>query len=420
MKVQQALEKLFSLHQFGIKLGLENIQNLLEYLGNPQNKLAAFHIAGSNGKGSTAGFIASILMEAGYKTALYTSPHYVLFNERIRINRELISDEYISDFMNSLVKYIDKNSPTFFELTTAMAFKYFEENKTDYAVIETGLGGRLDATNVLNPLASVITTISLEHTNILGNDIKKIAFEKAGIIKSGTHVFAGVMPAAAEKVLENVSSERSALFLPVRKFITAFNNSLILHDGKFIYNIYQTPLKGKHQLINSALAVHSLYKTLAISDWLLINNGISKVVENSGMQGRYEVINEDPKIIIDSAHNPQGVEAFIQQFKAEYMRYDKREIVFGCMKDKNYLLMLKMLSKYFDKFYLTSIKNERAESSENLLAAAHKINLNASGLADAAEFVVNYRKKKSNNCLVILGSIYILGEVKLKLLHNFA
>ena len=173
MNLEEALEKLFSLHQFGIKLGLENICNLLDYLGNPQKELTTFHIAGSNGKGSTSSFINSILMEAGYRVGLYTSPHLVKFNERIRVNSEMIPDEYVVGFMNSLGDYIEKHSPTFFELTTAMAFKYFAEMKLDYAVIETGLGGRLDATNVLNPLASIITTISREHTNVLSDSIPK-------------------------------------------------------------------------------------------------------------------------------------------------------------------------------------------------------------------------------------------------------
>ena len=169
MDIQSALNKLYSMHQFSIKLGLERIENLLDHLYNPHEKLTCFHIAGSNGKGSTASFLASILMEAGFRVGLYTSPHFVRFNERIRVNGKEIEDSYIADFVESLEVYIEENKPTFFEVTTALAFKYFSESDLDFVVVETGLGGRLDATNVLEPLASIITSISLEHTHILGD-----------------------------------------------------------------------------------------------------------------------------------------------------------------------------------------------------------------------------------------------------------
>ncbi len=189
MDIETSLNKLFSLHTFGIKLGLENTIGFLNHLGNPQQDLKTIHIAGSNGKGSTASFIASILQEFGFKVGLYTSPHFVKFNERVVINGKQIDDEYISSFITENEKYIDEHQLTFFEVTTAMAFQYFKEMKPDYCVIETGLGGRLDSTNVLNPLAVVITTISLEHTNVLGNTIEQIAAEKAAIIKKDSKCF---------------------------------------------------------------------------------------------------------------------------------------------------------------------------------------------------------------------------------------
>ena len=188
MDVAASLKKLFSLHTFGIKLGLENTIKFLEHIGNPQNFLKTIHVAGSNGKGSTSSFIASILQESGFKTGLYTSPHFVKFNERIVINGKQIDDEYIADFVDKYENYIDEHQLTFFEVTTVMAFKYFLEMKTDYCIIETGLGGRLDATNVLNPIAVVITTISLEHTNVLGNTITQIASE----MRAGNDIFSKI------------------------------------------------------------------------------------------------------------------------------------------------------------------------------------------------------------------------------------
>ncbi|MFA7229307.1 MAG: Mur ligase family protein, partial [Melioribacteraceae bacterium] len=194
-RIQSALNLLFSLHQFGIKLGLDNMTALLDHIGNPHSGLKMIHIAGSNGKGSTASFIASILMEAGFKVGLYTSPHFVKFNERIRINGVMIDDNSVAEFVDGLREYISEKKPTFFEITTALAFHYFLHQKVDYAVIETGLGGRLDATNVITPLASVITSISLDHTEHLGETIEKIAAEKGGIIKPGAKLFTGIMPA---------------------------------------------------------------------------------------------------------------------------------------------------------------------------------------------------------------------------------
>src|SRR5690606_8415986 len=183
MNIERILTKLFSLHNFGVKLGLDNIKAFMEHLGNPQKYLKAFHIAGSNGKGSTSAFISSILMESGFKTGLYTSPHFINFNERILIDGKQISNEAVAEFFEKNEKFIDEHKLTFFEVTTALAFQYFYENNVDYAVIETGLGGRLDATNIFNAEGVVITSISLEHTNILGNTVNEIAGEKAAIIK---------------------------------------------------------------------------------------------------------------------------------------------------------------------------------------------------------------------------------------------
>jgi dihydrofolate synthase/folylpolyglutamate synthase len=202
MDFERVLNKLFALHTFGVKLGLENIKVFLEHLGNPQSQLKAFHIAGSNGKGSTSAFTASILMECGFQTGLYTSPHFVKFYERIVINGEQISDQAVANFFEKHEEFIDKHKLTFFEVTTAMAFQYFKDSKVDYAVIETGLGGRLDATNVFNAVGVIITSISLEHTNILGKTLREITKEKAAIIKNHNKVFTGKLPEDAKKVVE--------------------------------------------------------------------------------------------------------------------------------------------------------------------------------------------------------------------------
>lgn len=412
MNIQEALKKLYSFHQFNIKLGLDNIIHLLEYLGNPQNKFQTIHIAGSNGKGSTSSFAASILQEAGYKTGLYTSPHLVRFNERVRINGVEIPDEFITDFMNEMNDYIDKYNPTFFEITTAIAFKYFAENKIDIGVIETGLGGRLDATNIIKPLASIITSISLEHTNILGKTIEEIAGEKAGIIKSKIPVFAGHIDETAINVISDKAKKNGSLFYKFSDFAELKNNFVKIKSDSFEYNIYKTPLAGKHQLRNSALAVFSLYKTLGISSAKIITSGIKNVVKNSGIQCRYEIYNESPKVIFDAAHNLEGVKIFIDEFRSEYKFYKKNYLIYGAMNDKELIPILNELKNYFDKIYFTTINYERAFKIEELEIAGKKLNLIYERLTEPANFVTKFISLQKDESLVILGSIYLLGEIK--------
>lgn len=415
MNIKEALAKLYSIHQFSIKLGLDNIIKLLEYLGNPQNKFKSIHIAGSNGKGSTASFTASILTEAGYKTGLYTSPHLVRFNERVRINGIEIPDLYITEFMNEMNSYIDKYSPTFFEITTALAFKYFAENNIDIGVIETGLGGRLDATNTITPLASIITTISLEHTNILGKTVEEIAKEKAGIIKQGVPLFAGQIDTKALKVIEESAMKTGSDLYKFSKFAQIKNDSVNINYDGLNYNIYKTPLIGNHQLRNSALAAFSLYKTLNIKSPKIFSGGINKVIKNSGIQGRYEIYNEKPKVIFDASHNLEGIETFIEEFKKESILYDNKYLIYGAMNDKDIIPILKLLKDYFDIIYFTSINYERAFKAEELEKAGKELNISNEILPEPAKFVSEFISLQNSNCLVVLGSIYLLGEIKLML-----
>ena len=418
MDVKTALDKLFSLHQFGVKLGLENITNLLSKLDNPQSGFKSIHIAGSNGKGSTASFIASILMEAGYNVGLYTSPHFIKFNERIRINGVIIEDEYISEFMNLLSDYIDKEEPTFFELTTAMAFKYFNENKIDIAVIETGLGGRLDATNTLNPLASVITTISHEHTGILGNDLRKIAIEKAGIIKKDQKIFIGIMPAAPEEELILKSNQVGSPHYLLKDHIKRKNNQVKIEYDELDYTITRTPLMGEHQSTNAVLAALTTSSIFGIKDENIITKGIDRVVQNTGIQGRYEIYNKSPRVIFDAAHNFEGVEAFISEFKKEYSRYNTTNLIFGAMRDKEVVTMLKKLSPFFDNIFVSSINYERAASIDELKELADREGISVMKLEDPTSLIKRFIISEKEDCLVILGSIYLLGKIKEELLNK--
>jgi dihydrofolate synthase/folylpolyglutamate synthase len=416
MDLENSLKKLYSLHTFGIKLGLENISEYLNRLGNPQNKLKTFHIAGSNGKGSTASFIASMLMEYNFKTGLYTSPHFVRFNERVKINGEEIPDSFIMRYINKNEKLIDELRLTFFEVTTAMAFEYFVENKVDLAVIETGLGGRLDATNVIMPLASVITSISLEHTNILGNSIEAIAGEKAGIIKKGIPVFTGRLPKKAIDIIEGFCDKsKSELFL-LSDYTNMAGQTLELCTEEIELDILSTPLKGDYQKYNAALAGLVVSETLEINDEYIIEKGIKNVVKNTGIEGRYEIFNKSPDIIFDSAHNPEGIKNFLSEFKKVSGSYTKRVLLFGAMKDKAIEEMLITLWEYFDEIHVTGVENnERSFTLNDFQQLAEGTKLKTISEDNPAEFVQKFRNETGNRVLVVLGSMYLLGQIKLLL-----
>lgn len=418
MSLNTTLEKLFSLHQFGVKLGLDNIKGLLNYIGNPEKQLDAFHIAGSNGKGSTASFMASILMESGYKTGLYTSPHFIEFNERIRINGVTISNEYIVEFVEELWDYIEENSVTFFEVTTALAFMYFADNNIDYAVIETGLGGRLDATNVLDPLASVITTISLEHTNILGESILNVAEEKAGIFKDGTKIFAGILQVPVIELYEEkaVSGNNEIFFLKDYSHLQNDHITVQLSERKL--NLYSTPLRGNYQLLNCALAVLTLDRSIGSINDSNIMRGVDNVINNSGVQGRYEFFSTHPTVIFDSAHNADGIDAFLSEFSKDKDGYSKTTLIFGAMRDKNLDGIIKKLAGLFDTIYAASINYERAFTTDELMILTSDMNVDAKSLEVPEQFIYDFIQSPSDECLVVLGSIYLLGDIKHKLLKK--
>ena len=412
MDIISALEKLFTLHTFGVKLGLDNIKHFLSFIGNPQLKLKAIHIAGSNGKGSTAAFIASILMEAGYKVGLYTSPHFVRYNERITINGKQIDDKPVAEFITIHWDYIVEHQLTFFEVTTAIAFEYFYNNKVDYAIIETGLGGRLDATNVLNPLAVVITSISLEHTNVLGNKISLIAQEKAAIIKKDTRVFTAILPKEADTIVEQKCKEENSELFRLDEYINEKDDVLELYTEEIELDEWNVPLKGRYQIYNSALAALVTTKSFLCEDKIKILEGISNVISNTKIEGRYEYIHRQPTIILDSAHNIAGIKQFLSEFKKDSDNYGTKIVLFGVMRDKAIDAMLIELNKYFDEIHLTEIKYERSANIKDLKNICDNIGITASEEPDALNCINKFLKGNKEDCLVVLGSMYLLGDVK--------
>ncbi|MGE5353419.1 MAG: bifunctional folylpolyglutamate synthase/dihydrofolate synthase [Acidobacteriota bacterium] len=417
-EIKKALERLYSLQKFGIKLGLDNITALLEHLGNPHKNFKSFHIAGTNGKGSTTSFIASILMEEGYKTGIYTSPHFVRFNERVRIQGKEIPDEYIVEFISGINRFIDIHKPTFFEVTTALAFKYFSDMKVEYATVETGLGGRLDATNTLTPLASIITSISLEHTEILGDTIEKIAFEKGGIIKNGGKVFTGILPLDAEKTIRTICMENKARLFRLIDYLEKGKEGPGLRTESLSLEKIEPSLYGPYQKFNAALAVLALNKTLGISNVSNIDLGLKNVVGNSGIQGRYEVYMDKPRIIFDSAHNPEGIESFLSAFSAQKDEFKKRTLLFGVMRDKAVKEMLMALVPYFDEIHLNTIDYDRAASLGDLEKIGLELGINPIPEKSGAGFIESFSKRDPGECLVVLGSMYVLGKIKEELLKK--
>ncbi len=412
MNLQKSLDKLFSLHTFGVKLGLDNITNFLSTMDNPQRKIKCFHIAGSNGKGSTSAFLASMLYEFGYNVGLYTSPHFIKFNERIKINGIDIPDEFVAAFIEKHEGFIDENKLTFFEVTTAMAFQYFVDEKVDYAVIETGLGGRLDATNVLNPLAVVLTSISLEHTNILGESIRQITFEKAAIIKKSIEVFCGKLSLEAFDVIEKKIEETGSELFKIEDYTVLKGRKLELYTEEIEFDDWTMPLKGEYQKYNAALAALTIIKTLDVNDYQHICNGIKNVISNTGFQGRYEFYKNNPTIIFDSAHNEEGLENFLSEFVRDSENYQKKVLLFGAMKDKAIRSMLKIAAPHFDNIFVTSINYERAAVVEEIMKMASELNIKVDIVRNPAEFVLSFESEPNDACLVVLGSMYLLGEVK--------
>ncbi len=412
MDVDTALKKLFALHTFGMKLGLDNIKEFLRVIGDPQDRIKTYHIAGSNGKGSTASFIASILTEAGYKTGLYTSPHFVKYNERIQIGGEQIPDDYLTKFLEEYDGYIEGHQLTFFEVTTALAFKYFADQKVDYAVIETGLGGRLDATNVLKPLAVIITSISLEHTNILGDTISKIAGEKAAIIKKGSVVFTGRLMPEALEVIEGRCRQEDCRLFKIEDYINEREHAVELYTEEIELDDWNMPLRGGYQKYNAALASLTVIKTLLLDDSHLIRRGIKNVIKNTGLQGRFEYYSHKPDIIFDSAHNPEGVESFLSEFKRDESKYRRKILLFGVMKDKQIKPMLEKLRVHFDEIRVTRVDYERSSSVEELQNIASESGLSVIPENDPVNFIKKFKDTEREDCLVVLGSMYLLGEIK--------
>jgi dihydrofolate synthase/folylpolyglutamate synthase len=427
MDYQQTLEYLYSRLPMFTRVGavaykkdLHNTIVLCEQLGNPQNKFKSIHIGGTNGKGSTSHMLSSILQQAGYKTGLYTSPHLIDFRERIRINGEMINKEFVVAFTEETKTIVDEISPSFFEVTVAMAFSYFAENAVDIAVIEVGLGGRLDSTNIITPKLSIITNISLDHTNLLGNTIEAIALEKAGIIKKHVPVIVGeYTPETAEIFNRKANSLESdityadkSLNISKATFDREKLNISVSNKSGVIYPDLELDLSGSYQLKNvlSVLeAVRVLRETGYVIDDSHVYSGLKHVKELTGLQGRWSIIGQNPIIICDTGHNEAGIREVVNNLKR--LQYRKLHIVLGMVKDKDITSVLNQLPKDAT-YYFCSPKLERALPAEELVMLAALRNLAGKSYLSVSKALEDAKANASTTDVIFVGgSTFVVAEV---------
>ena len=415
MNYQETIEYLFNstpvFEKIGAKAykpGLQTTFALDDHFGHPHQKYKTIHIAGTNGKGSSSHTLAAILQSQGYKVGLYTSPHLVDFRERIRVNGECVPEQYVIDFVEENRAFFEPLHPSFFELTTAMALKYFAEQEVDYAVIEVGLGGRLDCTNIITPILSIITNISFDHTQFLGNTLAEIAGEKAGIIKPGVPVVIGEYLPETRTVFEKKAKSENAPILFAQDFDADHLESSETCD-------VDMELKGSYQERNKKTiltALHILRQKLAISDEA-IREGFTHVCELTGLRGRWEKLNDTPLTICDTGHNLAGWNYLAPQINS--VKAETKHIVFGMVDDKDVVHVLQLLKEKLEnrvKYYWTQPSTKRAIPVEKLNEIALKLGLHGETYHSVKEAYKAAKENAKNNDFVFVGgSSYVVADL---------
>ncbi|MEA3471281.1 MAG: folylpolyglutamate synthase/dihydrofolate synthase family protein [Thermodesulfobacteriota bacterium] len=413
MAGQESLQYLSNLRKRGIRLGLGPLTGLLEHFDNPQRTYKSILIAGTNGKGSVAAILSSILQMEGLKVGLFTSPHLVDFEERIRVNGVMISREELCHLIDELRGGGDPEV-TYFEFATALAFLYFSRCRIDIAVLEVGMGGRLDATNLVTPEVSIITNIAMEHSQYLGRNLRSIAGEKGGIIKRGGVCVTGVRKGSALEALEDISQKKGATLYRVGRDFKVRRSG----PGRFSYygikNIYRNvniSLIGRHQLENTALSLAAAEimasKGLKIEDDSLIDG-----VRDAKWEGRLEIVNTSPQVILDGAHNPAGITALSKVLSNE-LSFGRLTVVFGVLGDKDYKAMLRRLAPLADHVILTGIGEERALEPKDMETVARFYNDDVEVVRDSRGAILRALDTSAEDDLIcVTGSLYLIGEIK--------
>lgn len=404
-----------------INLGLERIKNFLYQAKVEYNKIKYIHITGTNGKGTTAKLLSDIFISSGYKTGLYISPHLIKINERIKVNSEDISDNNLKRIKKKYSYLLKKNKLTYFEQVTAIAFIYFCEQKVDICILETGLGGRFDATNIVNPLVSIITTVALDHTEILGDTISEIAFEKAGIIKQNVPVVCGNMPTAALKQILKVTKSKNSKPYVFNKDFYAKNlkydwkkyTQTVFYKGIELSSNFIYSLLGQSQVYNLAVVLCTLeilgkkFKNLKL-------NNIKKVIKTVKFEARFDIRdfsfeNKKNKLIIDGAHNIQAIDNFLELYKQSPLGNKKTDIIFAVMEEKNYKDIIREIAPITNKVYLVNVNNERAVKKDILFKYFAKY-INKKNIIRCS--IKNcFKKIEDNKTILCIGSFFLAGNI---------
>jgi dihydrofolate synthase/folylpolyglutamate synthase len=413
---QGVLRELYHLGKFGVKLGLDNISSLLQVLDNPHQKFPSIHLAGSNGKGSTAAFLEAALRAAGYRVGLYTSPHLVDFRERIRVDGKPISQGDVVGFWRKTKPWVRRLKATYFEVVTAMAFEHFRSQQVEIAVVEVGLGGRLDATNVLLPHVVVITNISREHTRWLGTRLDKIAREKAGIIKEGTPVICAETRRTPLGVIRRVCSRKKAnLHLVDEELhweieeVTFDGTDLLIKDDHGYYGSLYLGLAGRHQVRNAMTALLSL-EVLRNIGWGIPMRAVRQGFSLVHWPGRMQVVRESPMILLDVAHNPAGTKALSAALQ-EFLPQEKICFIFGVQEEKEHRKMLRHLAPMAEKMLLTRAQWKSALDPKELAREAQKAGVPFQVKVRVRDAVLTALKHADpKDAICITGSHYVVGE----------
>lgn len=423
MKYEEAMKYITEVGNFGSNYGLERTYKLLEHLGNPERDLKLIHIAGTNGKGSTTSMITEILMGEGYKVGMYTSPFIEEFEERIQINRNNIPKESLAILMDEIKVAVDKvieagyNHPTEFEIITVLMLLYFKKENIDFGVIEVGLGGTLDSTNVIKPIIQVITSISFDHTNLLGNTLEKIAREKAGIIKRGIPTVIYPQQEEILRVIKNKCFEMDSELYIANNENLKFKNIVNL-DKPYQLLKYNNeidillPLLGEHQIINLSVAMQAIevLNNKNIIDISIAN--IVKSIKNVSWKGRLEVLSNNPYVVIDGAHNIQGIKTLSRNIK-KYFKYENLYLILGILADKDVEEMIKIITPMAKKVYSVTPNSIRGELAESLKDEVSKFNKNCKAFDKYEEAYLEALNDASEKDLILAsGSLYMIGDMR--------
>jgi len=417
-----SLEYLYGLQRFGMVFGLVNIENITRVLGNPHEELKVVHIGGTNGKGSTAAMMASVLKESGYRVGLYTSPHMVSFTERIQIDTQGIAEAEVAGLTARIRRQIEENGIpqtfTFFDFTTAMAFLYLAESNVDVAIIEVGLGGRLDSTNVVAPLVSVITNVSHEHRDLLGDSLRDIAMEKAGVIKQGAPLVTGVTQAEIHLEFERICREKEAPLYQMGRDFSSEKEGIgcFRFEGRrWSLSGLKVNLLGDHQIDNATMALGAL-ETIEGQGFPIVRDSIHRGLERVNWPGRMEVIRERPWVVLDGAHNPAGAQA-LREALPRNLSYDRCYFLLGIMKDKEVEKIVSILTPLSHETVLCKPRQDRAAPPERLLSAVEAAGGKGRVIPDVAQGLdALLSVAGSNDLICVAGSFYTIGEARSHLL----